>query len=87
MKVKVISAFYDLTENRDYPFDYEFDFTEEKVEKFREFIEIIDTEPATNEEVDYDKLKVDELKAMLNEKGIEFDDNLKKAELIKLLRG
>ena len=37
--------------------------------------------------VDYSKLKVDELKNLLDEKEIEYDSKAKKEDLIKLLEG
>ncbi|HGM9221452.1 TPA: HeH/LEM domain-containing protein [Streptococcus pyogenes] len=40
----------------------------------------------TVEEVDLDKLKSDEIKAKLDELGIEHDSKLKKAELLELLK-
>ena len=39
------------------------------------------------DKIDYSKLKVDELKNLLDEKGIEYDSKAKKEDLIKLLEG
>ena len=62
---------------------------ESKEEVFEE--ESIDKETLneTDKEdtVDYSKLKVDELKNLLDEKEIEYDSKAKKEELIKLLEG
>lgn len=44
-----------------------------------------DSEP-TNDVIDLEKLSVSELKEMLKEKEIEFDNKAKKAELIELLK-
>lgn len=49
-------------------------------------------EEAVNEtmeeyKMDYSKLKVDELKKLLDEKGIEYDSKAKKEDLINLLEG
>lgn len=38
------------------------------------------------EEVDLDKLKVDEIKAKLDDLGVEYDSKLKKTELLELLK-
>lgn len=40
----------------------------------------------TVEEVDLDKLKVDEIKAKLDELGVGYDSKLKKTELLELLK-
>ncbi|VGV62947.1 phage protein [Streptococcus pyogenes] len=40
----------------------------------------------TVEEGDLDKLKVDEIKAKLDELGVEYDSKLKKPELLELLK-
>ena len=47
--------------------------------------EQIEEEEETKEVVDYSKLKVAELKELLNDKGIEIPKGAKKADLISLL--
>ena len=47
--------------------------------------EEVQTEEPKEEVIDYSKLKVAELKELLNEKGIEIQKGAKKADLISLL--
>ena len=47
--------------------------------------EEVQTEEPKEEVIDYSKLKVAELKELLNEKGIEIPKGAKKADLISLL--
>ena len=66
-------------------------------ENKNESCEEVFKEESTNEEtlneteeedkIDYSKLKVDELKNLLDEKEIEYDSKAKKEDLIKLLEG
>lgn len=44
-------------------------------------------ETMQEDKIDYSKLKVDELKNLLDEKEIEYDSKAKKEDLIKLLEG
>lgn len=70
---------------------------EVKEEIIDESIEKISNEESIDEEtlnetgeedkIDYPKLKVDELKNLLDEKEIEYDSKAKKEDLIKLLEG
>lgn len=65
---------------------------EVKEEAKDESIENIPQEEVGNEteeedKIDYSKLKVDELKNLLDEKEIEYDSKAKKEDLIKLLEG
>lgn len=43
-------------------------------------------EPEEVEEIDYTKLVVKELKTLADNRGIEYDSNIKRADLIKLLK-
>lgn len=65
---------------------------EVKEETTDEAIEKTSKEESVNEaieedKIDYLKLKVDELKDIAKEKGIEYDSKAKKEDLIKLLEG
>ena len=65
---------------------------EVKEETTDEAIENISQEEIGNEiieedKINYSKFKIDELKNILDEKGIEYDSKAKKEDLIKLLEG
>lgn len=47
----------------------------------------VGNETEEEDKIDYSKLKVDELKNLLDEKEIEYDSKAKKEDLIKLLEG
>lgn len=58
----------------------------------RAFVKVVDKippagdeDPSGTESVDFSKLKKDELKVLLTERGISFDDDAKKDELLALL--
>ena len=46
-----------------------------------------DSKIEQDNKVELKSLKIDKLKALASEKGIEFDTNIKKEELLKLLEG
>lgn len=56
-----------------------------KEEEIKEKVEIIESDDEDSI-VDLNKLKVDELKAIAKEKGIEGYEDMKKAELIQILK-
>ena len=56
------------------------EYIEEQIEE-----EEVQTEESKEEVIDYSKLKVAELKELLNERGIEIPKGAKKADLISLL--
>ncbi len=66
--------------------------TEEQREKLalldkldtKELKKFIDEQPERNEEVDYSTYKVEDLKELLESKGIEFSSSAKKDELLEL---
>lgn len=62
---------------------------EAKIEKYQDqgFKEITEgaKEEEVEKEVDYESMKVDKLKSLADERGIEYDAKVKKDELIKLL--
>lgn len=61
---------------------------ERKAELRDQGLKILDIRFKPEDEVastDYAKLKIDEIKALLSEKGIEFDASAKKPELLDLL--
>lgn len=61
------------------------EITDESIEK-KSNEEALD-ETKEEDKIDYSKLKVDELKNLLDEKEIEYDSKAKKEDLIKLLEG
>lgn len=91
------------TEESNLDLEVKEEITDESIEKtsneevLDETIEEVFKEESIDEEtlneteeqykIDYSKLKVDELKQLLDEQGIEYDSKVKKEDLIKLLEG
>ena len=88
-KVKVLQPF--IMDNKAYKKCMIIEMEDEKINSFisHNLIELVEEhieEIQEQEEViDYSKLKVAELKELLNEKGIEIPKGAKKADLISLL--
>ena len=88
-KVKVLQPF--IMDNKAYKKSMIIEMEDEKINSFisHNLIELVEEhieEIQEQEEViDYSKLKVAELKELLNEKGIEIPKGAKKADLISLL--
>ena len=91
-KVKVLQPF--IMDNKAYKKCMIIEMEDEKINSFishnlielvEEHIEEVQTEEPKEEVVDYSKLKVAELKEILNERGIEIPKGAKKADLINLL--
>ena len=91
-KVKVLQPF--IMDNKAYKKCMIIEMEDEKINSFishnlielvEEHIEEVQTEEPKEEVVDYSKLKVAELKELLNERGIEIPKGAKKADLISLL--
>ena len=91
-KVKVLQPF--IMDNKAYKKCMIIEMEDEKINSFishnlielvEEHIEEVQTEEPKEEVVDYSKLKVAELKELLNERGIEIPKGAKKADLINLL--
>lgn len=84
--VEVIKAFRDKeTTNTYYVGD---DYSGDRIEELTANGFLAGNTPKldTVEEVDLDKLKVDEIKVKLDELGVEYDSKLKKTELLELLK-
>ena len=91
-KVQVLQPF--IMDNKAYKKCMIIEMEDEKINSFishnlielvEEHIEEVQTEEPKEEVVDYSKLKVAELKELLNERGIEIPKGAKKADLIGLL--
>ncbi|MGT2682988.1 HeH/LEM domain-containing protein [Streptococcus porci] len=89
IKVEVTEEFFDKVAQLDRTFGDVFEVDAERLEVLlgensekRAFVKVLDESEA---ETDYSKLKTDEIKALLTEKGIEFDKAAKKSDLIALL--
>ncbi|KGR72897.1 HeH/LEM domain-containing protein [Streptococcus phocae subsp. salmonis] len=83
---EVIKAFRDkVTTNAYYVGD---DYKGDRIEELTANGYLAGNNPKldTVEEVDLDKLKVDEIKAKLDESGVDYDPKLKKPELLELLK-
>ena len=90
-KVKVIQPF--IMDNKVYKKSMIIEMEDEKINSFisHNLIELVEEhieeiqEQEEEEVIDYSKLKVAELKELLNDKGIEIPKGAKKADLISLL--
>lgn len=90
IKVEVTEEFFDKVAQLDRAVGDVFEVDAERLEVLlgensekRAFVKVLVLEE--NDETNYSKLKTDEIKALLAEKGIEFDKAAKKPELIALL--
>ncbi|CYW10624.1 HeH/LEM domain-containing protein [Streptococcus suis] len=88
IKVEVTEEFFDKVAQLDRAVGDVFEVDAERLEVLlgknsekRAFVKVLEE----NDETNYSKLKTDEIKALLAEKGIEFDKAAKKPELIALL--
>lgn len=87
MKVTTIVRFKDLKENVMREIGDEFEVSESRFREILdvgEFVRVIGAEDTT-EEVDYSKMTNNELKEILDEKGVDYKKNATKAELIELI--
>lgn len=89
IKVEVTEEFFDKVAQLDRAVGDVFEVDAERLEVLlgknsekRAFVKVLDESEA---EIDYSKLKTDEIKELLTEKGIEFDKAAKKSDLIALL--
>ncbi len=89
IKVEVTEEFFDKVAQLDRAAGDIFEVDTERLEVFlgansekRAFVKVLEE---SDVETDYSKLKTDDIKALLTEKGIEFDKAAKKSELIALL--
>ena len=90
-KVKVLQPF--IMDNKAYKKSMIIEMEDEKINSFisHNLIELVEEhieeiqEQEEEEVIDYSKLKVAELKELLNDKGIEIPKGAKKADLISLL--
>ncbi|CYX04018.1 hypothetical protein HO757_06990 [Streptococcus suis] len=89
IKVEVTEEFFDKVAQLDRAVGDVFEVDAERLEVLlgknsekRAFVKVLDESEA---EIDYSKLKTDEIKELLTEKGIEFDKTAKKSDLIALL--
>ena len=57
------------------------DLYEQRVLRLREHVLSHEAKQDNKKDIDYDKITIPELKKLLDEKGIEYDKNEKKAEL------
>ncbi|HEL1768475.1 TPA: hypothetical protein TXV04_001599 [Streptococcus suis] len=88
IKVEVTEEFFDKVAQLDRAVGDVFEVDAERLEVLlgknsekRAFVKVLEE----NDETNYSKLKTDEIKALLAEKGIEFDKAAKKSDLIALL--
>lgn len=86
MRVRVIKRFTDLKENESREVNDEFEATKTRVEEINSarngpFVKVIE------EKIDYNSMTKKEIKEKLKEKGIEFQTNALKDELVQLLEG
>ena len=89
-KVKVLQPF--IMDNKAYKKSMIIEMEDEKINSFisHNLIELVEEhieeiQEQEEEVIDYSKLKVAELKELLNDKGIEIPKGAKKADLISLL--
>ncbi|HEM3657351.1 TPA: hypothetical protein U1C91_001541 [Streptococcus suis] len=89
IKVEVTEEFFDKVVQLDRAVGDVFEVDAERLEVLlgensekRAFVKVLDE---SEDEIDYSKLKTDEIKELLTEKGIEFDKSTKKPDLIALL--
>ncbi|HEL2138472.1 hypothetical protein K6V39_07790 [Streptococcus suis] len=89
IKVEVTEEFFDKVAQLDRAVGDVFEVDAERLEVLlgensekRAFVKVLEESEA---ETDYSKLKTDDIKALLTEKGIEFDKAAKKSDLIALL--
>ncbi|MBY5014341.1 HeH/LEM domain-containing protein [Streptococcus suis] len=89
IKVEVTEEFFDKVAQLDRAVGDVFEVDAERLEVLlgensekRAFVKVLEESEA---ETDYSKLKTDEIKELLTEKGIEFDKAAKKSDLIALL--
>ncbi len=89
IKVEVTEEFFDKVAQLDRAAGDIFEVDTERLEVLlgansekRAFVKVLEE---SDVETDYSKLKTDDIKALLTEKGIEFDKAAKKSELIALL--
>ncbi|WP_099776243.1 HeH/LEM domain-containing protein [Streptococcus suis] len=89
IKVKVTEEFFDKVAQLDRAVGDVFEVDAERLEVLlgenseeRAFVKVLEESEV---ETDYSKLKTDEIKGLLTEKGIEFDKAAKKSDLIALL--
>ncbi|CYU90004.1 HeH/LEM domain [Streptococcus suis] len=91
IKVEVTEEFFDKVAQLDRAVGDVFEVDAERLEVLlgknsekRAFVKVLVLEESESE-TDYSKLKTDEIKELLTEKGIEFDKAAKKSDLIALL--
>ncbi|NQN65240.1 hypothetical protein HPA09_02905 [Streptococcus suis] len=89
IKVEVTEEFFDKVAQLDRAIGDVFEVDAERLEVLlgensekRAFVKALEE---SESETDYSKLKTDEIKELLTEKGIEFDKAAKKSDLIALL--
>ncbi|HFU4459622.1 TPA: HeH/LEM domain-containing protein [Streptococcus suis] len=89
IKVEVTEEFFDKVAQLDRAVGDVFEVDAERLEVLsgansekRAFVKVLEE---SDSETDYSKLKTDEIKELLTEKGIEFDKAAKKSDLIALL--
>ncbi|HEM4557690.1 TPA: hypothetical protein U1Z93_001634 [Streptococcus suis] len=89
IKVEVTEEFFDKVAQLDRAIGDVFEVDAERLEVLlgensekRAFVKVLEK---SESETDYSKLKTDEIKELLTEKGIEFDKAAKKSDLIALL--
>ena len=89
IKVEVTEEFFDKVAQLDRAAGDIFEVDTERLEVLlgansekRAFVKVLEE---SDVETDYSKLKTDDIKALLTEKGIEFDKAARKSELIALL--
>lgn len=89
IKVEVTEEFFDKVAQLDRAVGDVFEVDAERLEVLlgrnseeRAFVKVLEE---SDPETDYSKLKTDDIKALLTEKGIEFDKAAKKSDLIALL--
>ncbi|HEM3163983.1 TPA: hypothetical protein U0901_000342 [Streptococcus suis 92-1191] len=89
IKVEVTEEFFDKVAQLDRAVGDVFEVDAERLEVLlgensekRAFVKVLEE---SESETDYSKLKTDEIKELLTEKGIEFDKAAKKSDLIALL--
>ncbi|HEM3871212.1 TPA: hypothetical protein U1U91_000255 [Streptococcus suis] len=89
IKVEVTEEFFDKVAQLDRAVGDVFEVDAERLEVLlgensekRAFVKVLEKSEV---ETDYSKLNTDDLKALLTEKGIEFDKEAKKPDLIALL--
>ncbi|HEL2723714.1 TPA: HeH/LEM domain-containing protein [Streptococcus suis] len=89
IKVEVTEEFFDKVAKLDRAVGDVFEVDSERLEVLlgensekRAFVKVLEESEV---ETDYSKLKTEDIKALLTEKGIEFDKSAKKSDLIALL--